>query len=113
MEDKAKLLESLLNSATDYGKTTFKLVKLKALDKTSDTISSVVPHLIVLIFISISILFLSLGIAFWLGEILGKLIYGFLIIAGFYLLLGTIIYFMMYEWLKKLICNYVIKHMLK
>ncbi len=113
MEDKAKLLESLLNSAADYGKTSFELVKLKALDKTSDVVSSVVPHSIVLIFISSFVLFLNLGIAFWLGEILGKLFYGFLIIAGFYLLLGSIIYFLMYKWLKKLICNYVIKQLLK
>jgi hypothetical protein len=113
MEDKAKLLEGLLSSATDYSKTTLELVKLKALDKTSDVVSSVVPHSIVLIFISSFILFLNLGIAFWLGDILGKLFYGFLIISGFYLLLGIIIYFLMYNWLKKLVCNYVIKQMLK
>ena len=113
MEDKAKLLESLLNSATDYGITTYELIKLKALDKTADVVSSVVPHSVVLILLSSFMLFLNLGIALWLGEILGKLFYGFLIIAGFYLLLGLIIYFLMYKWLKKLVCNYVIKQMLK
>ena len=113
MEEKAKLLESLLNSATDYGKTTIELVKLKALDKTSDVVSSVVPHSVVLIVLSSFMLFLNLGIALWLGDLLGKLFYGFLIISGFYLLLGLIIYFLMYKWLKKLVCNYVIKQMLK
>ena len=113
MEDKAKLLESLLNSATDYGKTTVELLKLKALDKTSDVVSSVVPPYVVLIILSSFILFLNLGIALWLGDQLGKLFYGFLIIAGFYLLLGIMVYFLMYKWLKKLVCNYVIKQMLK
>lgn len=113
MEDKAKSLESLLNSATEYGKTTIELVKLKALDKTSDVVSSVVSHSVVLIILSSFMLFLNLGIAFWLGEILGKIFYGFLIIAGFYLITGTVIYFLMYKWLKKLVCNYVIKQMLK
>lgn len=113
MEDKAKSLESLLNSATEYGKTTIELVKLKALDKTSDVVSSVVSHYVVLIILSSFMLFLNLGIAFWLGEILGKIFYGFLIIAGFYLITGVIIYFLMYKWLKKLVCNYVIKQMLK
>jgi hypothetical protein len=113
MEDKAKSLESLLNSATDYGKTTYELIKLKALDKTSDVVSSVVPHSVVLIILSSFTLFLNLGIAFWLGEILGKIFYGFMIISGFYLIIGVIIYFLMYKWLKKLVCNYVIKQMLK
>lgn len=113
MEDKAKSLESLLNSATEYGKTTIELVKLKALDKTSDVVSSVVSHSFVLIILSLFMLFLNLGIAFWLGEILGKIFYGFLIIAGFYLITGVIIYFLMYKWLKKLVSNYVIKQMLK
>jgi hypothetical protein len=113
MEDKAKLLESLLNSATDYGVTTYELIKLKALDKTADVVSSVVPHSVVLILLSSFMLFLNLGIAFWLGEILGKLFYGFLIIAGFYLLTGSIIYFLIYKWIKKTVCNYVIKQMLK
>lgn len=113
MEDKAKSLESLLISATEYSKTTIELVKLKALDKTSDVVSSVVSHSVVLIILSSFMLFLNLGIAFWLGEILGKIFYGFLIIAGFYLITGVIIYFLMYKWLKKLVCNYVIKQMLK
>lgn len=113
MEDKAKPFESLLNSATEYGKTTYELVKLKALDKTSDVVSSLVPHFFVLIIFSSFMLFLNLGIAFWLGEILGKLFYGFLVIAGFYLIVGVIMHFLMYKWLKKLVCNYVIKQMLK
>jgi hypothetical protein len=113
MEDKAKLLESLLNSATDYGVTTYELIKLKALDKTADVVSSVVPHSVVLILLSSFMLFLNLGIAFWFGEILGKLFYGFLIIAGFYLITGSIIYFLLYKWIKKTVCNYVIKQMLK
>jgi hypothetical protein len=113
MEDNFKSLESLLNSATDYGKTSYELLKLKALDKTSDIVSSVVPHSLVLIILSSFMLFLNLGIAFWLGEMLGKIFYGFLILAGFYLLIGVIIYFLMYNWLKKIVCNYVIKQMLK
>jgi hypothetical protein len=113
MEDKAKPLESLLNSATKFGITTYEILKLKALDKTSDIVSSVVPYSVVLLLLSSFMLFLNLGIAFWLGEILGKIFYGFLIIAGFYLTAGFIIYFLMYKWLKKLVCNYVIKQMLK
>ena len=36
MEENTKILESLIESATEYGKTSIELVKLKVLDKTTD-----------------------------------------------------------------------------
>jgi hypothetical protein len=58
-------------------------------------------------------LFLNLGLAFWVGEILGKLYYGFFVVAAFYVFIGIIIHFFMYKWLKKIVCNYIIKQLLK
>ena len=113
MEDNAKLIESLLERATEYGKTTYELVKLKALDKTSEVVSSFIPHSVVFVLIALFMLFVNLGLAFWLGEILGKTFYGFLVVAAFYGLIGIVIHFFMHKWLKKLVFNYIIKHMLK
>jgi len=39
--------------------------------------------LVVFIVIAAFMLFINLGIAFWLGDILGKTYFGFLVIAGF------------------------------
>ena len=113
MEDNAKLIESLLERATEYGKTTYELVKLKALDKTSEVVSSFIPHSIVIVLIVSFMLFLNLGLAFWLGGILGKTFYGFFAVAAFYGLIGIVIHFFMHKWLKKLVSNYIIKHVLK
>lgn len=113
MEDNRKLLESLVDRATDYGKTSFELAKLKAVDKASDVVSSVIPHAVVLILISSFMLFLNLGLALWLGEIFGKLFYGFFMVAAFYVILGTIVHLFMHKPIKKLIRNYVIKQLLK
>jgi hypothetical protein len=113
MEEKSNLFDTLLESATEYGKTSYELIKLKALDKTSDIISSVIPHMFVFFLIAAFMLFFNLGLAFWLGEILGKVFYGFLVVAAFYLLTGAVIYFFMYKWLKKIVCNYIIKQLLK
>jgi len=52
MENNAKLIESLLERDTEYGKTSYELIKLKALDKTSDVVSSFIPHSIVLVIIA-------------------------------------------------------------
>ena len=89
MEDNKKLLESLVDRVTDYGKTSYELVKLQAVDKSSDVVSSVIPHTVVLILVSSFMLFFNLGLAFWLGEILGKIFYGFFIVAAFYVLTGS------------------------
>jgi fatty acid desaturase len=112
-DDNAKLIESLLERITDYGTTTYELVKLKALDKTTDAVSSFIPHSFVFVLIAIFMLFANLGLALWLGEISGKIFYGFLIVAAFYGLIGLIIHFLMHKWIKKLVSNYIIKHSLK
>jgi len=113
MEDNAKLIETLFEKATDYGKTSFELVKLKAVDKTSDIVSSVIPHSAVIILLASFILFLNLGIAFWLGEILGKIFFGFFIVAAFYILAGIVLHLFVHNWLKDVLHNYFIKQALK
>jgi hypothetical protein len=113
MEDNAKLIESLLEKAADYGKATYELVKLKTLDKTSDAVSSFIPHTVVFILIGLFLLFFNLGLALWLGEILGKTYFGFFAVAAFYGIVGIVLHFFMHKWLKKVICNYLIKNVLK
>lgn len=113
MEDNTKFLETLLEKATEYGKTSFELVKLKALDKTTDVVSSLIPHSVVFVLIASFLIFLNLGLALWLGEILGKIFYGFFVVAGFYVLVAIVIHFFMHKWLKRLISNYFIKRVLK
>ena len=113
MEDHEKLIESLLERATEYGKTSYELVKLKALDKTSDVVSSFIPRSIVIFLVSSFMLFVNIGLGFWIGEILGKIYFGFFVVAAFYGFLGIIIYVFMRKWIKKNVSNYIIKQMLK
>jgi uncharacterized membrane protein len=112
MEDNANLIESLLEGATEYGKTGYELVKLKVVDKTSDGLSSFLPHTVVVVILGSFLLFLNLGIALWLGEILGKYYYGFFVLAAFYALLTLIFHFFMRKWLKRLLYDYIIKQLL-
>jgi hypothetical protein len=112
MEEKAKLFEELLDKAADYGKTSYELLKLKTVDKTSNAVSSLIPHSVVLIIVVVFVLFVNLGLAFWLGDILGKTYYGFFVVAGFYGITGLILHFFLHKWIKKVICNYMIRNML-
>ena len=113
MEENAKLIESILERSAEYGKTTFELVKLKALDKTTDVVSSLFPNSIVFTLIVIFMFFLNFGLALWLGDILGKIFYGFFVVAAFYGIVGIVIRLLMYKWLKKVAGNFFVKQVLK
>ncbi len=112
MEENETSLDSLLERAEEYGKTTLELAKLKALDKTSGAVSSVLSRVITCILFGMFFLMASIGVSLWLGEILGKIWYGFLVVAAFYGIIGIIMYFFMHAWLKRLFGNYIIKEVL-
>lgn len=105
MEDKTIFIEPLFERAEAYGKTSLELIKLKALNKTTEVVSSGVSHGIVVIVISLFLIFSSIGVAIWLGDLLGKSYYGFFCVAGFYGILGVVLYFFMHKWIKKRISN--------
>jgi hypothetical protein len=113
MEDNTKSIESLFEKATEYGKVSYELVKLKTLDKTSDVASSLIPHSVVFVLIASFLLFLNLGLSYWLGEILGKIYFGFFVVAAFYGIIGIVLHFFMHKRLKRIVGNYIIKQALK
>lgn len=113
MDDNLKLIESLLESTLKYGLTEIELLKLKTLNKTSDIISGMIPHAVVLIIVLLFLLFFNFGLAFWLGEIFGNNFYGFFVIAAFYGIVGLIIHFFMNKWIKRKIGNYLVKQLFK
>ncbi len=113
MENNATMLESLIEKAEDYGKSGLELVKLKVVDKTSEIISSLIPNSIVFVLIASFMIFLNLGLAFWLGEVLGRTYLGFFVVAGFYVLAGIIFYVFFHKRVKIYFCNSIINQMLK
>lgn len=113
MDNNSTIIISLIEKATEYGKTSIELGKLKALDIVSDVVSSIIPQSIVLAFGALFILFLNLGIAFWIGEITGKISLGFVAVAAFYGFIGIFIYLFLYKRIKKLANNYIIKKLNK
>ena len=112
MEDNAKLIETLYERTTDYVKTSYELVKLKVIDKISDVFSSYIPNAVVFVLILLFLLFFNLGLAFWLGEILGKIYFGFFVIAAFYGFIAFVLQFLLHKWLKKKIGDRIIKKIL-
>lgn len=108
METRADLFESLVEKAEDYGRTTYELSKLKTLQTITIVVTSLVSRLIILCTIALFILVLSLGVALLVGDLLGKLYYGFFIVAGFYLLAAIIMKFYLHHWIKRPISELII-----
>lgn len=112
MEEHTNIIESLLERTAEYGKTSFELVKLNVVDKTSDGLSSLGAHSIVNVIIGCFLLFINLGIAFWVGDLLGKTYLGFIVVAAFYGLLAFVMHFFIHKWIKRVFYDYLIKKML-
>jgi ABC-type uncharacterized transport system fused permease/ATPase subunit len=113
MDEKENVLSSLLDSMEDYGKTTFELFKLKRLDKASDIAGIVISRIAAIIAFITFLLMASIGAALWLGEVMGRIWYGFFAVAAFYGLVGVIVYFIIHKGLKRIVADMIINQSLK
>ena len=91
METKTSIIEPLIERAEAYGKTSFELLRLKALNKTADVSSTLFSRTLFVLVIAIFAFTINIAIALWLGDLLGKAYYGFLIVSGFYAIVGVIL----------------------
>jgi hypothetical protein len=113
MEDNGNMIEKLLERVTELGKTSLELYKLKIVEKTSEVVSIIVPRAIVFILLASFLFFLNLGLALWLGKLMGNTFYGFFVIAAFYAVIAAIMHFFMQKWLKRVVKESMIKLTLK
>jgi len=112
-DENQNILSSLLDSIEEYGNTTFDLAKLKGLDKASDMAASFLSRVTAFISYMTLILLASMGLAFWLGSVLGRIWYGFFIVAAFYGLVGLFVSLFMHKGLKRIFADMIINITLK
>lgn len=113
MDQKATIVESLLERAAEYGKTTYELTKLKLLEKATDLVSTVLPYFLTVGLLISFLSLLSIAVSLWLSELIGKIYVGFFIVAGFYLLIALVFHFLFAKNIKNCIFNYILKQFLK
>ncbi len=113
VEDRKELIEEIFEKAEDYLKTNLQLIKLKATDKVAGVVSNLVSQIAIVMLGFLFLLMLSIGIAFWIGLALGQTYYGFMIVAGFYLLLTMIVIIFKKELIKNPISNSIISQAIK
>jgi hypothetical protein len=100
--------EPLIERVREYGKSSIELYKLKALEKSSAITSDFLSRCIALFILSFFILMVSIGAAFWLGDLLGKTYLGFLGVGAFYGFAGILLYFVFHDSIKARLNNSII-----
>lgn len=108
MADKINFMELLFKIVQGYAKTSYGLLKLKVLHKVTKIISLLISSIVVVIFLSMFIILLNIGVALWLGDLLGKSYYGFFCVAGFYGIIGGVVYFCTQHQIQKWVGKAVI-----
>lgn len=113
MESIATNIEKLYEKAEKYSKTTYELVRLNTIDKTSDIISSLAIVVTLSIIVALFTLFINIGIALWIGQALKSNAFGFFVVSGFYIIIGIIVFIKRNKLIKIPLDNLIVSKLLK
>ena len=112
MEKEPGTFGSVMENGREYFKTKVELIKLQAIDKSSEVTSSVV-YGIALFFVAIfAFIFLNIGIALWIGNLLDRTYLGFFILTAIYIIIGVLLHVFHKKWITDPITTMLIKKML-
>jgi hypothetical protein len=106
-------VETLFEKIENYGNTTIKLFHSNVIDTSAEVVSSLALQFVIFMVVVFFTLMLNIGLAFWIGELLGKTYYGFFIIGGAYMLLASSLLLLGHKWIKTPISNIMITQMSK
>ncbi|MEJ7587473.1 MAG: hypothetical protein WKI04_07920 [Ferruginibacter sp.] len=112
MENQPNSFGSLFENAGKYFETKLDLLKLQAINKSSDAASSIVSRLTIVLLVVFAVFILNIGLALWVGELLGRAYLGFFAVAGLYILIAVLLHFFKDAWIKQPISTMIIKKML-
>jgi len=108
MNSQERTIESLFEKAEDYSKTSIELLKLNAIDKTADVVSSLITRMTLFAVTTLFIFVITIGVALWIGELLGKTYLGFFVMGGVHVTIALLIYTFRREWIEKRIRQFII-----
>lgn len=113
MDTIATNIELLYDKAKNYAEINIELVKLYAIDKAADVVSSILARLVIIMGVAMVVLFVNISLSLYLGELLGSDYLGFLVVSGIYLVLTVIFSYNRDKIIKTPITNLIIAKLLK
>lgn len=109
MEEKIKI-EQLVTHVKEYAEERMNLLMLGAQEKTSKVIAGTSTALIMIVLGVFVLGFLSMALAWYIGQQLEQPFLGFLIVGGFYLVLAVLLWVMREKWIGLPVMNAFIKN---
>jgi ABC-type uncharacterized transport system fused permease/ATPase subunit len=111
MEDTFAKADELAKNVKEYVDTRLSLLKLEVAEKSSSIISSIISKIIVGLVFFISILFLSISLAIFIGTFSGQMYLGFLIVSGIYIFIGMLFWILRDKLIRIPIMNTILKQL--
>lgn len=108
-QEESSRLSRLYDHAEQYVKTTIELYRLKAVKTGAGIFSSVATGFILGVAFSMMVLFASIGLAFYLGKVLGEWHHGFFAVCGIYFVFGLILYVLRKKYIRTKLNDYFVK----
>lgn len=112
-EDEDSKLNHILQHIKDYIHTRIGLYKLSMYETLARTGGASTKVLVLLVFGLFFMMFLSIAFAILIGEALGNIFLGFLIVAGFYLLFTLLSFIFGNKFIKTPVTNIIIRALTK
>ena len=113
MEKTFAKVDELVVHVKAYMNNRIDTVKLNAAEKGSKIMANVITLVISLLVFGLCIVFASFALAFAFAKLTGELYWGFLIVAGIYLLLGFFLWILREKLLRIPILNALLKQLFK
>ena len=104
--------DDLIEHAGDYFETYYQLGKLKLTQKSSDAGSAVIAGVLMAVLGFFFVLFVSMGLAWLIGDALDSVMAGYFIVAGVYLIMIVIIILMRKRIITPYFRNMIVRKML-
>lgn len=105
--------DTIFDQAEDYIKTSMELYTLRVTGKVAKIISTLVTQLVIGVLAIIVLFMLSMFLAFWIGDLMGRAYLGFLIIGGVIGVVTWILFLMRDKLIRKPVMNDIISEILK
>lgn len=112
MNNQSTNTSSLFDKMENYTRTSINLFKLNSIERSADVVSSLLSRITIVTIASLFILFANVGLAFWIGKMLGEYYLGFFIVSGFYIILMILTFIFRNKAIKKPISDMIIKKMI-
>ena len=102
-------IERIIHHTKEYIETRYQLIVFNIHDKSAVLFSSMTSVIVITVLALFILLFSSIGVSWYIGEVTGHKSVGFFCVAAFYFLILIIVYKFRETWIKIPVSNYLVK----